>query len=537
MESDDNQVINLNTNANFSVTQIPGVQPIQNLVIESSENNLIDITKLNITTDAVTRQEDVNNQAAAQAVVTSTTSMINLSLPQAEQDSINLIIPNEKVIIAENAEQLKNINVEAIQETSNIVGTVNNRPKLHSIFENNTNSLAENKFELKDRYIFNTKLIKNILTLAKKGASCNPQSDITTIFDIIFDNDKLKVITTDSRNYLIIEDKSVGFTNSFHCNIGVNDTINKLRVMDNDQMEFKSITTANGDKFVGLINDIETGSSTKTPEIYDYTTGLSFSFDKPDYTIQETDIQVEIDGIQFKQLIQNVSAGTLNPNLDRDEILKGIYCADKIYASDGNNIYGIANLPQLQKYVFYMPNDLVKLFLSLNFSSKTILALRKVNDKITNIIFKDSEKTLFGTTSIINDDYYNGEFPVDILKTYITTNYSCSFSVNKQKLESSLKLAELSITPNTDAECCHFELDQESRLLKIYTLNLETTQNLVIQGLTEPFNSFYLKIKDLLSILSNCYNDYITFEIDNKDLKNIKITDNNACYITAIQNL
>lgn len=534
MEQNENQTINLSSN----IGPIPGIQSLQDMV-KNTDNRPIDITSIGLVTNNTqeqksetilntnlgSRQDEINNQAAAQAVVNSTTTVTDFSLPHAEQDDINLIIPGK--------EEVNISDVSIVKEQPKVIDT---KPEPHSIFED-VQTKNSTGFELKDKYVFNTKLIKNLLNLAKKGASCNPQSDVTTIFDIIFDNDKLKIITTDSRNYLILEDKSVGFTNSFHCNIGVNDTINKLRVMDGDQVEFKSITTPNGDKFIGLVNDLETGSSTTTPEIYDYTTGLSFAFDTPDHDIKDTDIQVEIDGIKFKQLIQNVSTGTLNPNLDRDEILKGIYCADKIYASDSNNIFGIANLPQLQQYVFYMPNDLVKLFLSLNFSAKTTMALRKDGDTITNIIFKDSEKTLFGTTSIVNKDFYTGEFPVDILKRYITTDYPCKFTINKQKLESSLKLAELSITPNTDAECCHFELDTISGLLKVYTLNLETMQNLVIQGLTESFNPFYLKIKDLLNILNNCYNDYITFEIDNKDQKNIKIIDNDACYITAIQNL
>ena len=487
----ENQIINLGSNVNNNI--IPGVAPI-NATIEGQAitNTQVDVSTLNISStnmvqDTIQVSQQQANMTAAAQVVTPTTTINDVAI----------------------SEQEANINSTVVE-----------------VKAEGTPVVQEAKFILNDEFIVNTEMFKSMIAIAKKAATCIPNIVTTTIFDITFDNDCLKIVSTDSYNVLVQTNRNIGFKNTLHFNIEVNlfsDLISKLDCetikFELDERRYVKITTSDGSNFM-------------LPEFYDRDSGQIVTLERMEGKIQQGDIEIDVDGIQFKQLIS--SAKTLTANEKVAKYLAGIYCADRIYSTDSENMFGLPNIPQLTEHPFYINNELVERIVSLDFSVKTKIVLRPSSDNpnnISHVIIADDNISIDGPCNL----EFEAKYPTNIIQHYMTTDLPSKFTIERSKLESVLKVAELFIEPNTDKENCIFTGNASNGYLEVRSRNEQAHQYIPVTGLNVDLKPFYLRVKDFLTVLGNCSSDIITVEVDSNEYVNIRITDNNFVLIVAIQ--
>lgn len=495
----ENQTINLGNNV------IPNVEPLNNMITGQVNNvnapvNIIDMSNnLNTTQEVISvSQQQADIQAAAQVVTPSTTSGI-IATTNVQQVSNNVV---------EN-------NVTLTEE--NIV----NRPE-------GTPVVQQPQFTMYDTFTVNAEMFKSMISIAKKAATCEPNLVPSTIFDIIFDNEYLKVISSNGNDVLVQTNKTVGFRNTKHFNVRAdffNDLISKISC---------NTITFNFDdegKYIELITD--DNSSYKIQESFDRNTGGIVILEKPEGSIQPGDIEIDIDGVQFKQILQSVS--TMRCPFKVAKYLSGIYCSDRIYSTDSENMLGLKNLPQLVDHPFYINNEFVELLLTLDLSSNSKIVLRPSKDEpnlIEYIILMDEKLCVYGPCNL----EFTKKFPVPIIQQYMTSELTSKFTIERSKLENVLKIADLFVEPTVDKECCIFTPNMEQGVLEVKSINGRAHQYITIQGLNNTLNVFHLKIRDFLKILSNCSSDTITFEVDGQNYANIRIIDNDCTLIMSIQN-
>lgn len=421
------------------------------------------------------------------------------------------------------------VNLTVGTETTTFIPVDNMEVSVNTVLESNTKAVEEKeeaKFIMNDKFVVNTELFKTMIQNAKKAATCSMTSPITQMFDITFDTDYLKVVATDESNVLVQVNTNVGFKDTLHFNVAADFFTNLVTKLDCDTIEFVLDSET---RYIKIITD--DGSELKVPETYDRNTGSSFTIERESGKIQPNDIVIDIDGCQFKSLIQ--SASSLSASPDIFNYLSGIYCSERIYSTDVESMFGLPNLPQLEGYSFYLSNKFVKLFMSLNFDTKSQIVLRSDGNNITHVIIKDSKMEIEGPCDLEN----TGKYPIDTIRTFTKESFVSKFTIDKAKLENVLKIAELFIVPNTDKESCIFIPDVNTGLLHINSVNKQARQSIPINGLSTPIKPFNIRVKNCLGILNNCQSDTLTIEIDSENYRNIRIVDNNFILLTSIVNL
>lgn len=522
---ENNSTINLGNNLSDSDIIIPGVSSIEKTIV-SNNNQPIDVTNLasyntTITNFNVSNPSDViqvnqqkaNMEAAAQVVTPSlTTGQSDLSL------SSNTFVDMQTTVEKITSEHMSV--PEDIQD--NNVSSDENKPKGDSI-------IAENVFTMNDDFIVNTELFKAMVSDVRKAAIGNSYVIKTSILDITFDNECLKVVAFDGDNVLMQVNKNIGYKNTLHFNVSA-DFLGEL--VSKQTCETLKFTHDPETRYI--IVEGNNGSSFKLPEYYDRESGQTINLERPESLIQSGDIEIDIDGLKLKQDIQDASV--LCSTEKMYEYISGVYCSDRIYSTNIDNVFGLINLSELAGYSMYLPAKFIKLFLSVTFSSKSKLVLRPSTEDrgvISHIIIMDDNMLLEGSCS----QEFASQYPIEDLKPYFNRKLDTKFTIEKSKLIEVLKIAEIFVESATDNECCVFIPNFEKGYLEVKSLNNQAHQYIPITGLDKEVRTFYLKVKDFIKVLDICKNDFITIEVDTEDYKCIRINEDSVSLVVSIQNI
>ena len=434
----------------------------------------------------------------------------------------NIATTSNIISVNTNSEQ-QTIQTQMEQPTSDILTT-------QPVVDNNTiiqgdiqqNDVTEEDSSIITSFKLKADIFKTMISNARKAAVCEPRLPITTAIQLNFKTEGLEVISTDGANNLIQKNNTVKFNNNLTIGIAA-DLLDKLvSKIDTDDIEIRfnekerQITIVGGGEFV-------------FPEIYEQGSFEPIHIDDKYIDKVNTDYKkIDING--FKDLVSQANIFTGNYNIFRQ--LSGIYCSDKVYSTDKNNMYGRTNINDLVNDTFCLSKEFVTLLLSLNFDpNNTMIGYVKDDTNIIKaIVIKDDNMILSGPV-----DEYQSEYPIEVVKGILSKSFNSSFTFDKNKLVSILDKASLFLIPGTDRDSAKFTISNNT--LRVDTFNNNASQSLAISNSTvQQEISFNLQIINTKNALDNLNSDEITMTIDVEGKTMVILRDKDTIEILSIMN-
>lgn len=430
--------------SNVDINNIPQPQPIpsQNLAngvantyIPYTPENPTNVGVVTNTVQTMTSniqnvvQQQENNMASAQVVQPTITAGLAQAMEQpVQQPVVNTVEPQQQV------------NVQPTQPVQQPQG----QPLVKPVEKINT-----------DKYIIRTSELKEMIKNA-----CNLAVDIdgitlTTIIQLMFTKDGLIMKSTDNDNILIEKNSNITYNE-------------EISIAVKSQLLQKLISKLNCE-YIELIPDVQTRVITliaddytfKLSEIYDQEDGQSIDIDNP-YYIQGTPGLV-FDGSALKDKFNSVKSFTSTQNVFA--FLTGVYCSDKIYATNRDDMIVTPNLPELANQTIYLTGKFVNAFIAMNWVGETHLYLQKdAQGNTTSITVFDDTKILSGP---VNPDI--DQFPIQALDTLTAQNLGNSFEIDAKKLYEIVDVSTLFVNSVQDKDVLDVECIPSDMTLRVRT--------------------------------------------------------------------
>lgn len=266
-----------------------------------------------------------------------------------------------------------------------------------------------------------TSALKSIVTKASKGASNNKFSAITSLMNVVVENGKISVTTTDSNNYLTITD-SVSSTDSFSFTLNV-DTFSKLVAktsvdvikisVDDDMISF----TGNGTYKLPIQLDVD-GSQIKYPN----------------HTINNPEVSGTIKASVIKSVIFH-NKPSLAVTMEAPYLTGYLCLPDCVIAADSYNIC-LSKYDMFERGVLLPPVVLELLSMSSD---------EEISYKIygNNIMFETNNMKLFAVMMDGIDDY-----PEQTIRGICDTEYPSNCVLPKNTVISVIDRLSLFIKDN-----------------------------------------------------------------------------------------
>ena len=454
-------------------------------------------------------------------------------------------IPSFESTLQNNSAIPNNLNIlNSLNMQNNTINLSNNESVIAPVSENivtTTNEIVANNKEedkqinqeiisdsviINDKFIVNFGILRGMVNNAKKVVSNNIGNQITEIFDISFEPECFKIVSTDENNVLVQYNTNLKYSDVLHFNVPAGFFSEVISRLECDTVEFQLDREK---RYIILITD--SGTQLRIPETYDRNNGNTFNIERESGNVLESDTVINIDGEEFKKLVQR--ANSLSADGKLFEYLSGVYCSSMIYSTDVESMFGLPNLPQLANYSFYLTRSFVKTLLNLNFSSNSQIVLRGDADNIYHVILKDENMLLEGPCEV---EFMN-MFPINEVKDIISNEFQTKFTIERSKLVSALRLASLFLEPNTDQETCEVVLDSKNSSININNINKEAKQVIHISGLNAVVKPFYIKVTSCLQVVNSCQSDILSVEVDSTNYRNLRIVDKDLVVINSLYSL
>ena len=479
---DENQTINLgnlNNNISEGIT-IPQTQQAQAPVM-----NGITIDQTSTNSILENMQTQVNQQAQAQVVVTTTSNPINSTLifDPILQNNMEEVYTNEQITISAG---------QSIESTPDEVGEININP------------ISTSELKVK------TAILREFITNVKSYIGNEDRADLSTIVQMIFNSDGLEVRAVDGLKILLFQYSRVysySVSESFCISkLMLSELINKINEEDvifkRDELQKTNIhlLTSKGDYIFTELVDPSTNEDVKI-ELYDWVEMSKFiTLDKESFREFTTNIKIA------NSFIDDSIGGALN----------GVYIRDNFIIGASNTSMDVRNnIAQLKDDIIFIPNSLVKVIYSISFGDCVQIGLYKAENEpyYTNMVIKGIDPKTDKVRNILAIILMEPEYYEQYTGAYNSiSNVSKSEKLNyisvktndlyealdrvgifindESKAKSENKVAILSIVGNT---------------LQINSKESSAKENIALTNLTKNLptsNLNYTKLKELLSSIT-----------------------------------
>lgn len=476
---------------------------------------------------------DAQQQAQAQVVQQTTTTPIHNVGNTAQSITTNpqyqwqpQVAPQQPVTANPTP-----INTTAQQPVTNIPQQpqpqVNNIPQQQSTAakpEPVKQNIESDKFIIKTEDL--KEMVKNACLLTKNVDGLL----VTQVVQLVFSREGFIIKSTDKTNVLVQKNTSIKYNEDLSIAIKADlfeKLVNKL-VTEYVEILFDSETR--------VITLITGESKYQFAESYDAVDGQNINIEDNFYN--ESEQFITFDGNAFKERINQVSSFTSSK--DVEAVISGVYCADRIYATNRNDIAVVANDPKLVNETFYLMDKYTNILTQLSFVGETQIGFNKdETGKITSLTIKDDTKMLSGPT---NPDV--ALFPVSTLQKLINIDLGNEFEIDANQLFSILDTAKLFINAIEDKEVIEVQVQDETKTLVIKTKNGSSVSRFTLKPVDPTRvklinHSFGLFITNTLEVLKNIDRSKVTISIGclTSDNSFIIVRSQGAVILTSMKNL
>ena len=374
--------------------------------------------------------------------------------------------------------------------------------------------ITENKFRVK------LDTLRTIINNVGKAAVYDKVRPLTTVIQLKFSEEGFSVIATDGGNTAFQKDTSVKFTDELSVAVDANLLKNLVSKLSTEYVE---IVFNQSNRTVDIIAD---GKFT-LQEVYDKGTGEAVNIELP-YTADENSFKI-VDINLFKHLLSKVSVFASNPSVNPN--YSGIFCGNKICATDRFNIGIIENIEALSTEKFYLDPSFVDLLLNLEFGENTRIAVVKsgANDLGEAIIVQSNNAYLAGPVKP------NGEsYPIDTLNKILSTVFTDTVTVNKSAILATLDRVTLFVNELLDKDAIEIKLSPST--MSITSLTKTSDERLGVNCTTDSMPPFKLDLKNTIKAIKNIESDNVIFKVSPNNNGSIMIVDDNITEMLAIVN-
>lgn len=253
----------------------------------------------------------------------------------------------------------------------------------------------------------NTTQLQALVSKAVKGASCNKMIPITSMMLIERKENKLRLVTTDANNYLIIMADSEG--EDFYAVVPVvlfSQLISKLSTewvnLVYDEKGF--VVNANGDYHIELVFD-ENGEPVKFPSPYESIMGIT-----PTSKLSLEDIRS----------ILRVNKASLATTLEVP-CYTGYYCADRVVTTDTYKLCG-NNIHMMDTPILVAP--------------ETMALLEVMSEAEVQVAVQDNKILFLTKDCVIYGNLMNGveDFQIDDISALLNEEFESSCRVKRNAM-------------------------------------------------------------------------------------------------------
>lgn len=377
-----------------------------------------------------------------------------------------------------------------------------------------TEPITESKFRVK------LDTLRTIINNVGKAAVYDKVRPLTTVIQLKFSSEGFSVIATDGGNTAFQKDTSVRFTDELSVAVDADLFKNLVSKLSTEYVE---IVFNPSNRTINVIAD---GTFT-LQEVYDKGTGEAVNIELP-YTAQDSEFKV-IDINLFKHLLSKVSVFASNPSVNPN--YSGIFCADKICATDRFNIGIINNVEALVNEKFYLEPSFVELLLGLDFGENAKIAIVKSSpDSLGEaVIIQSNNAYLAGPVKP------NGEtYPIDTLNKILSTKFTDTITVNKSNILSALDRVALFVNELLDKDAIEIKLSPT--LMIINSLTKTSDEKLSVNCTTSNMPPFKLDLKNTIKAIKNIESDNVVFKVSPDNNGSVMIVDDSITEMLAIVN-
>lgn len=482
-------------------------------------------------------QQQVNEQAQAQVVQQTTTAQQPITPVHNAGNTTQSTVTNPQYQwqpqvapqqpVTANPTPINTTAQQPVINTQQPQPQVNNIPQQQSTAakpEPVKQSIESDKFIIKTEDL--KEMVKNACLLTKNVDGLL----VTQVVQLVFSREGFIIKSTDKTNVLVQKNTSIKYNEDLSIAIKADlfeKLVNKL-VTEYVEILFDSETR--------VITLITGESKYQFAESYDAVDGQNINIEDNFYN--ESEQFITFDGNTFKERINQVSSFTSSK--DVEAVISGVYCADRIYATNRNDIAVVANDPKLVNETFYLMDKYTNILTQLSFVGETQIGFNKdETGKITSLTIKDDTKMLSGPT---NPDV--ALFPVSTLQKLINIDLGNEFEIDANQLFSILDTAKLFINAIEDKEVIEVQVQDETKTLVIKTKNGSSVSRFTLKPVDPTKvklinHSFGLFITNTLEVLKNIDRSKVTISIGclTSDNSFIIVRSQGAVILTSMKNL
>lgn len=484
----------VNTNPVQAQPIQPTPQPIPNNVQPTPQPQTV----------AQVAQQQANDFAAAQAVYTTTTAgnpiqQVN-TIPQPVQEVAQAPVFGN----AQPQPQVNTVPQPVVTETQPVTEEPVKRQEPQQAVEE---VKPKEPIVTKDFIMRREDLVK-LINNASKVAICSPGVHITSIVQLMFTPDGLIVKTTDNQNTLTQIDRSIKYENEI--SLGINITL------------FKEVITKLDTEFIELRPNLENrtimicadGDEFRIPEQYDSASGEVITVEDQYNTNGEFNAVVDYD--IFKTKVD--SATTFMGSNNVQATMCGVYCSDRIIATDGFCAYSTPNVPALTNEKFYLTEKYLKAMSSLSFDGEvTVSLIKNEAGDVIALNIHDDKMALAGPS---NPDI--SAFPLEDIMGVINRNLNNKCSIDANKFTKSVQLVKLFQSQSADHGLDRYLVSNTEKKFTIRDRGGATVQNVPITPLNNndlPDLDVKFANTEIQRALSNVNAENLTVSFDEAFIK------------------
>ena len=505
----ENDTMNLNNIAN-GTNQVPQ-QPQQTVV--NNNQNAEQYYTVPTYTQPVQQivQQQVNEQAQAQVVQPTQTVVQAPVYQQPVQET-----PQQPVFTQTVAQPVQETPQAPIENT-------NIEQPIESVKRQEPQPVVEEVKPVEpitvDNFLIRTEDLQRMINNASKVAICNQAIEITNLVQLMFTKDGLVIRTTDNQNTLTQINRNIKYENEISIGIKmgpIQDLVSKLST------EYVTVEVDESNRII----EIHSGEDEFLfPEQYDESNGQSLVID--DKFNIDGDVNVVVDYNLFKTKVSAASSFMSSSNVTAT--LSGVYCADKIAATDSFAAYISPNLPELKDYKFYLTDKMLQAINSLSFRNEVTISLKR--DESGNIIslsIHDNEMALSGPS---NEDIDN--FPLEDLTNLVESEQDNVCTISGKEFNKAVQIVRIFMAEAADSGLNSYTISNKDKLITIKDRTGKSTQYVKIKDVQGNLKDLDIKFAnlDMSKIISILSEDDVKVSFD--EAKAVFICNDVTAFITT----